>query len=715
MKKLYTLGMALGLVAFGTQSFAQVNTQSKSSDLNYATAKTKPAKKAAQTAKDESDEIIFWSEDFSNGLAGMGTNGAWTTGEAQGQLWFKTFPIDAAVDAYNPDDVILGGTDPDYQDKLPNYFNPATTDVVSSPTRDNGVMMLDADRWNSTTTITTEGTLTQNPLASTLTSPSFDLTGASNALLTLYQNLRLCCSGYAASIDLSVDGGSSWIPFDVFGAGPGNAQLNAQYSFNISDILQGTSDLTNCKVRLNWSGTQSHYFWTVDDINIVSLPDNDLAAGESFTNDYFLHENDVFAVDNPYPAADYYAAFEYYDQPEYYNRAFNFGMEVTNAGALTQTGVTVEVTATAPSGAVYTFLSDPMEIEAGVLDTIMLAPVSYADLGSELGQYLFDFQVYQDAVDERPIDNDGDTRQSTFNNEADNGGYAIMRNDVGSWANSAYTTLGQDVIWATTYVFPELAADTMPKYITHVETVFLFSEGFAETIAGELVYFNVRLGHPFDGEEDVTTVFFGSNDLEYDDIELEFEITEADIWYEDSGEPFNWVSFELPTPILIEPGAIYNAEYRIPAGSAEGIVFPPITSDSEQFTSALYDFADGAWFSLGSAANNTSNGMPIRFRTGSIPTGIEKISIENGLTLVQNYPNPMVNMTKIQYSVNETADVKLEVRDIAGKLVFNKDMGTVPANMPQTYELQRGNLAPGMYTYTIATSEFQVSRKLTVQ
>ncbi len=720
MKKLYTLGMALAMVAFGTQSFAQVKQlNSKAPNVPFTSEMTSSSKiKATKGLEKGGGPEVYWSEDFSNGFDGQGSNGAWSVSEDLGSLWFWTFPV-GATDGYDPDAAILGGASADYETKIPNYFG--TRDVVGSETRDNGVMMLDADRYNSTSTVEEpDGGLTENVITSSLVSPPMDLTAVTGgAVLTFNQYLRVCCSGYGASADITVDGGATWLPFDAFTPyGEANQNIDVQASFDITDILAGAADLSAVQVRFFWNGSQSHYFWSLDDVKITALPDNDLVAGETFTNNYYQQENTVFAADNPTPATDYFGAFEYYDQPEYYTRPYNFAMEVTNAGGLLQENVVLTVTATSPGGAITTFDSDPIDLESGVMDTITISSVLLSQIADpiETGQYIFDFSVASSATDDTPGNNVGDSRQSTVSSESDNNEFAIMRNDVNDYTG-AYTTLGQDVIWATSYEFPELQAGNSPKYITHVEAVFLFSADFAETIAGELVYFNVRKNHPFEEDEAIpetaAIALFGSDNLAYDDQELEFTIQESDIWNSDDGLPFVWASFLLPTPVLIEPDVVYQAEFRVPAAGG-AIVFPPVTGDSEIYSSLVYDFADGAWSWLGSAAENTGNAMPIRFRTATVDN-LEDVSYESGLTLIQNYPNPMTDVTRIQYSVEESTTATLEVRDITGKLVFTKGLGTLSANVPQTYELQRGDLAPGVYTYSLVTPEFQVSRKLTVQ
>jgi hypothetical protein len=656
------------------------------------------------------DVTVYWSEDFANGPDSE--NGTWTTDGDLGDLWFYTFPV-GAENGYDPEATLDG-----YGDFLPNYFG--TRDVCNSPTRDNGVMMIDWDRWNSTATSPDDPpgpNTTSNIIpANSLESPSFSLEGVDFAIVTFYQYLRVCCANASfASMDFSVDGGATWIPYDVRTPyGDVNSEIDVFVQVNISDVLQQADDLSNCKMRFNGAGGQTHYFWSIDDINITSLPENDLAAGATWYNNYYAL-NAGFNAGTEL-AVDYYDAFEYLNTPEYLTRDFNFAMEVTNAGALAQTGVQLVVTVTTPGGTVLEdFTSDPITLEAAVTDTLEIGPISFGEGMGEIpleeGQYTFDFEVIQNEEDEQPEDNVGNTRGCRISTDASNDGFAIYRND-GDGYNGAYTTLGQDVIWSTPYVFAQPQVEN--SVITHVEAVFQFNADFAETQAGELVYFNVRSGSVLEEDpevpETITTVFFDSeNPLEYEDGDLEFEITEADIWDADvDGTPYTvWASFELPNPIMINAGEVYQAEYRVPPAGA-GIVFPPVSGNQEQFAGTLYDFADGAWFFLG------TNAIPTRFRT-TAASAVEEVTYESGVQLLQNWPNPFNDVTRIQYRLDETSDVTFEVFDMSGRLVYAEDHGRIPAGIAQTFEFSSKSLSAGVYTYSIVANGERVTRKLTIE
>lgn len=705
MKRLYTFTVAIALFAFMSNVNAQVQ-QTQHQEMFKPSAEIQNKTNPSATQKG-GDLEVFWSEDFSNGFDGQETNGAWTTVGPQGDLWFYTFPAEDP-NGYDPDALLDG-----YGDFYPNYFG--TREIVQSPTRDNGVMMIDADRWNSTSTTTDADpgpNTTSNPLDGSLVSPTFGLQGVDFALITFHQYVRLCCAGASTvTMDFSVDGGATWIPYDVFGDyGAVNEEVEVEASVNISDALQQAADLSNCRIRFNFTGSQSHYFWMLDDIAITALPQNDLAAGATFINNY--HELNAGFSAGTVSAVDYYDTFEMWESPDYLTRPMNFAMEVTNAGAQPQTNVQLVVTATSPSGNVEEFSSDPITMEAAVVDTLMINNVTFLDIvaGSEFeyGQYTYDFEVIQAEVDERPNDNDGDSRVNNVNLDVDNDGFGIYWNGREAY-NGAYTTLGQDVIWSTPYTFVETDMDYV---ITHVEAVFQFNDDFAETVAGEVVYFNVRSGSVLEEDETmpetITTTFFDSeNPIDYADQSLEFIIEETDIWNQANGLPYTWASFELPSPILIEAGQVYQAEYRVPA-AAEGIVFPPTTGGQEQYAGTLFDFADGAWFFLGFNTINT------RFRT-QLASDVDDVTYESGVQLLQNYPNPAVDNTTIQFRLDEAMDVQFEVYDMAGKLVYTEDKGNIPAGAVQIFDFNVNALSSGVYTYSIVSNDTRVTRKLTVK
>ncbi len=91
MKRLYLVeGALLAFTAGYSQTARQIGAPVKDTPNPGDDIRTPTIQDEAKG--DGEDLIIYWSEDFSNGLAGEGDNGAWTTGGTQGDLWFHSLP-----------------------------------------------------------------------------------------------------------------------------------------------------------------------------------------------------------------------------------------------------------------------------------------------------------------------------------------------------------------------------------------------------------------------------------------------------------------------------------------------------------------------------------------------------------------------------------------------------------------------------------------------
>jgi hypothetical protein len=653
---------------------------------------------------------IYWSEDFSNGLDGQDDNGDWTTDGDQGELWFQTFPVDSDF-GYDPDAPI-----PEYGLTIPNFFD--NRDVVLSPTRDNGVIMLDADRFNSSR-IDPEDDVTEhilnNIVDASLVSPSIDFSENPFADLCFYTYTHVCCNDQRfALVDLSTDGGDSWNTVDTIA----NLQdeFQGQVCVDLSPILAFAEDLTDCKIRFRWSYFARHFFWFLDDITIQSIPVNELVATRTWYRNYqdLVTDFENGTID----ANEYYRSFEYHTTPDYALKPINLAMEVRNEGSAEQTGVVLQVWGTSPSGEeIGPFESEPVSVAPYTNVTLTIGEVDFGEEDGQIpvepGGYSFEYIVLQDQDDELPENNIGQTRTFFISNEGDD--QAVFRNGDDRYFG-AFPTLGEDVIWGTAYAFDDDFENG--KTITHIEAVLQFFPSFAETQAGEIIYFNLRKGavvneDPFDPETMTTVLFEEENPYDYSSSELAYEIQEEDIWNVVEDElPYSvWVSFELPNPVMVNPGEIYQAEFRVPPVGSD-VVFPAISGVEEKYASFYYTYpsGEGQW----NAAPNLT--IPIWFRVASADDlSVDRWSEVNGIELLQNYPNPFNDVTRIQYRLDETSDVTFEVFDMSGRLVYAEDHGRIPAGIAQTFEFSAKSLSAGVYTYSIVSNGERVTRKLTIE
>lgn len=199
------------------------------------------------------EKAVVWTEDFANGFAS--TNGTWTTGATNGDVWKHSFTKSNGEWSTN-------------------------TDPMLSTTAANGYMLFDADSINFP--------LSPNyiNLTGELISPSIDLSGETSALLEFQQDFRWCCgASQDLLVSVSIDGGVVWgTPQNVTFTTDANLDYygtngdSYAVALNISAEAAGQA---NVQIKFTFDGNasgSSHYYWTIDDITISDLPDHDLVT-----------------------------------------------------------------------------------------------------------------------------------------------------------------------------------------------------------------------------------------------------------------------------------------------------------------------------------------------------------------------------------------------------------------------------------------------------
>ncbi|HEX2617210.1 MAG TPA: hypothetical protein VHL57_06685, partial [Flavobacteriales bacterium] len=202
-------------------------------------------------------DVVF-GEDFANGLAGNNGIGAWTTAEANGNLWLRT---------------TTG----------PNGAFSDNTEKIVSTTQLNGWMILNSDSANADWSDPNDPTIL--PAAqlinwnAALVSPLLDLSATPAVQVEFQQRLRYCCADAPNFLQVSTDGGTSW-PFTFPCAeGIDDNEDDGTMTKRINITAAIAADPTNVKFRFFHNGAtsgSSHYHWQIDDVKITTTPMNDL-------------------------------------------------------------------------------------------------------------------------------------------------------------------------------------------------------------------------------------------------------------------------------------------------------------------------------------------------------------------------------------------------------------------------------------------------------
>ncbi len=83
------------------------------------------------------------------------------------------------------------------------------------------------------------------------------------------------------------------------------------------------------------------------------------------------------------------------------------------------------------------------------------------------------------------------------------------------------------------------------------------------------------------------------------------------------------------------------------------------------------------------------------------------------VSLGQNYPNPAIGSTNIEFSIANASEVSLKVIDLTGKVIATPIYEKLNAGL-HSVELKTDNIPNGIYFYRLDMGDFSVSKKMIV-
>lgn len=190
----------------------------------------------------------------------------------------------------------------------------------------------------------------------------------------------------------------------------------------------------------------------------------------------------------------------------------------------------------------------------------------------------------------------------------------------------------------------------------------------------------------------------------------------------------NPAGFEAPIEGNYYPQSYYVSPYgkdTIDVGGVDSIIFnqqtvlvprDPASTRPGQFI--WYSLCNGISPSIGGvtyANNPAANGFQY-LMVIPIVTLTHNISVQDmeaKSVIVNNFPNPAVENTTIEYTVPAEGNVTLMVTDLTGKQLVNQNLGKV-AGGKNSYVLNTSEFNAGVYIYTVNYNGTQVTRKFVV-
>lgn len=449
MKKLYLFA---AMTAFGTLSFAQAL---KKVDLSGI------SKTESSTINQKAPGISLWSDTFSD-------PSQWVIGSAtdtQGQWEIGN----------NSDPVII--TDYSF------YGTMASTTFADNFAYFDGLPFIvagDVDPQNSWVEMAN----------------SLDLTGYDRVLFSFEQRYRAFNTNVTL-VEMSLDNGVTWTEsIDVNEDVPSNNLPIIQNTISQEFVVNGSNEV---KFRFRWENPSddnqagSGYAWMVDDVNITSLPDNDVKTSKLYYGS---------------------SGIPYFQIPEAQIAPIDISVNVTSIGLNDQKGV--KLLATETQDGVFKDSSQTVNLGFKESDSLVVAS-SFTP--PAMGSYTIDFELLNDSIDDAPSNNILDS----YNFEV--GEYIYARdNGVPSNTLTGLNYIGEPII----------APGTIYDIYTNAN----------------LTGIDVRLGNSQPDEIEIIGKIY-----EYTATSID-EITETEL-YTTSNDGGKFVTLVFTEPIALEAGKTY--------------------------------------------------------------------------------------------------------------------------------------------------------------
>lgn len=620
---------------------------------------------------------VFFYEDFANGFDGNNGFGAWTFEDSgDNTIWM-------VADANSP----AGEWS-------------TTAAQLNSTTADNGWMIFDCDMYNTQFAGANEGQINGDEqyvdVEGWLVSPVLDMTLLSSVIVEWEQYFRYCCFSFAPFfLEVSNDGGSSWVTFPGHGTFIESANAGSANPLptgvDVSCVAAGESEV---QIRFAYKQNPivgngySHYFWGIDDVTIrENEVESDIEVSQLFNGDVFNYWEYRHT-----PLAQAIVEGE---------GGLKVGAVYVNNGFADQTNV------------VATF--DISDSDGNVVSSTSTAPFTISSSANSptCPQQLND-TLYHDTNWTPTVVGDY-TLTVTFTSDLPE--ISIENNTLSKVISYTTDEYGHDDE-------DNWNVELRPRDANVAGTLFdptgygsFYGAPNSNTTAyGFLVAFgpNTELGVEFESRlyEIPTGVALNDADFTSSYFEVFAEMIPASV----AGADFVYFPFEDAIELGVSNGTDLDDDVNYFLGvmndfesDLEFTVVGVGDSDTDNSTGIFQRAGDGSfiWFT---AQTSTP---AVRLVT-SPRVAVDELANKQGLNFSQNVPNPANNITTITLDLAVARDIAFEVTDVQGRLVYQKDMGTLPGGT-HNVQLDVTQYADGIYTYTFMTNGVRLSKKMVVQ
>lgn len=350
------------------------------------------------------------------------------------------------------------------------------------------------------------------------------------------------------------------------------------------------------------------------------------------------------------------AMLPYYQVPSVQVAPITFGGVVKNNGAMIQPDIAVTASTTG-----FTSTSSTLSLDPTFLDTLA-CPDTWTPAAAVAANTL-NFVTTSGAVEAFPADNGSIVTLNVTN-------YTYAR-DMGTATNGTYNA-GQG--FEAGNIFDIYAAATLQAVDVYISS---------NANAGAEIYAKLYSIDPTTG------------DFVYVDESMPYVLAAGDLGTELTLPLINEHLLDAATPYLVVVGS--NGD-----GGASNDLVIGTAGSSEISTSFYFDMTDQTWYYTSSTPMVRMNFDPA--------VGVNEVANNNGLKV---YPNPANASTTVAVEVANASEVAITIADLAGKVVYTNNLGTVKGT--QKVNVNTEALNSGVYMVNVSVNGAVSTQKLVVR
>lgn len=594
-------------------------------------------------------EEVLWTEDFAEGIPVSWTNTNYDSGANNTDAMWEYRSTSST-----PDNTI--GT-------IGNCIDSGAIggEPITSPSADNGFLIFDSNYWDAT-----EGNcgdfgtgISAAPHNASLTTASFDFSETPYLAVEFSQFLKNFDS--VSKVQVSVGGGEFTDVFiNQFTGTNAASPRDMRVRKNISALAGNESDV---KIRFTFEGT--YYFWMIDDIQIVSIEQNNLSISSP------LHG--ALDIQGPTDFEDY-LGMQYFKYPNTNEVELVLSARAENRGGDVQIGASLITTLSQGGSELNSTSSGLVDLSAEEVVTFMASSMM---LPLDLGTYDLGYTITQYQEDESPENNVISKRIEVTE--------STLARDEGE-ADSFYVPAAG---------FIETPYEVGAVYVQSEQGIQLQSISAAvssSSLTGSYCYatlygFSIEEGvamNPIATTELQVVQFFHLNDLGDEQMMV----------------------FDFETPIDLVQDSSYLA------------VVGTINTPSE----VLFSMSGEAQALTAWARFNDSGGVPNVTYLSRIPmvrmnfdqiTSVE-YGIDNPEIIASIYPNPATDIAVLEYNLSQRSELLVGLFDMQGKHLEDLYIGEGKQGNHQL-TINVSSLPSGVYLVRLSSELGKLEKKLIVE